>query len=100
MPFNRGFMVLKPLADDYPECQMQMENGSNTHNVTRQLSYILQTPEYIKGFSNFAVQVEGLNVMDCRLDHWFTAACELRIINPRAQYTLQVKLNFKYFWFG
>ncbi len=87
-------MVLKPLADDHPECLMQMEIGSNTHNVTRQLSHNLQTPEYIKGFSNFAVQVEGLNVMDCRLDHWFTATCELRIIHPREQYTIQVKIKF------
>ncbi len=89
-------MVLKPLADDYPECQMQMKNGSNTHSVTRQLNHILQTPEYIKGFSSFAVQIEGLNVTDCTLDHWFFAACELHIINPRAAYTIQVNKYFEF----
>ncbi len=67
-----------------------MENGFKAVNVVDQLSFILQTPEDVKGFLNFAVQMEGINVTDCRSGRGSIATCVLLIINPMASFTIQV----------
>ncbi len=77
-------------ADDYSECQTRMENGHNAPSIDEQLSYILQTPADVKGFLNFAVQVEGISVTGCRPDYGSITVCELLIINPMASFTIQV----------
>ncbi len=69
---------------------MQMQNGQNTPNIVELLSKILQTPEVVKGFLNFAVKMEGINVTGCRPGHEPTATCELLIVNPIASFTTQV----------
>ncbi len=89
-PFYHDFIAFKLLVDGYLECQAQMENGTSAHNATKQLVHILQTPEDVKGFFNFALQVEGFNVTDCRLDHLFIGACKLLVLNPTAAYIIQV----------
>ncbi len=67
-----------------------MENGFKAANVVDQLSFILQTPGEVKGFSNFAVHVEGINVTDCTSGRGSIATCELLITNPLASFTIQV----------
>ncbi len=67
-----------------------MGNGFKAANVVDQLSFILQTPEDVKGFSNFAVHVEEINVTDCRSGRGSIATCVLLIINPLASFTIQV----------
>ncbi len=54
-------LLLKFLADDYSECPMQMQNGLNAPNIVELLSYTLRTPDDVKGFLNFAVQMEEMN---------------------------------------
>ncbi len=88
------------LADDYSDCPMQMQNGQNAPNIVELLSFILQTPEDVKGFLNFAVQMEVINVTDCRPDYGSTATCELLVVNPIASFTIQVwlyRIELKYF---
>ncbi len=84
------YEFLKLLANDYSACQTQMENGFKAANVVDQLNYILQTSEDIKGFLNFAVHVEGINVTDCISGRGSIATCELLITNPLASFTIQV----------
>ncbi len=84
------YVFLKLLANDYSACQTQMKNGFKATNFVDQLSYILQTPEEVKGFSNFAVNVEGINVTDCASGRGSIATCQLLITNPLASFTIQV----------
>ncbi len=69
---------------------MQMQNGQNAPNFAELLRNILRTPEDVKGFLNFAVQMEGINVTGCKPGHEPTATCELLIVNPIASFTTQV----------
>ncbi len=88
------------LADDYSECAMQMENGHNAPDIAELLRNILRTPEDVKGFLNFAVQMEGINVTDCRAGPGSVATCELLMVNPLASFTIQVwlyKIEVAYF---
>ncbi len=71
---------------------MQMQNGQNAPNIVELLSFILQTPEDVKGFLNFAVQMEGINVANCRAGPGSVATCELLMVNPMASFTIQVWL--------
>ncbi len=76
-----------------------MENGFKATNVVDQLSHILQTPEEVKGFLNFAVHVDGINVTNCISGRGSIATCELLITNPLASFTIQVyqcKVEFEY----
>ncbi len=81
---------LEPLVTDHSECPMKMQNGQNAPNIVELLRYILQTPEDLKGFVKFSVQVEGLNVTGYRPGHGPIVTCELFITNPLASYTIQV----------
>ncbi len=69
---------------------MQMENGHNAPDIAELLRNILRTLEDVKGFLNFAVQMEGINVTGCRPGHEPTASCELLMVNPIASFTTQV----------
>ncbi len=86
-PYTLRYLLSKPLGDDSSECQMQTENSPY---VVEQLRYILQTPEDAKGFVNFAVEVEGLNLTNCRPGLRSIATCQLLIVNPMASFKTQV----------
>ncbi len=68
----------------------QVKQSFKATNVVDQLSHILQTPEEVKGFLNFAVHVEGINLTNCLSGHGSIATCALLITNPLASFTIQV----------